>query len=74
MKYYHIRRDKNVRCGYCGGKAVFEFLNKGGKWQTLGTIYFAVQSNLAFLKMFRRLCTKCGKQSKIEYEIIETKP
>ena len=73
MKYYHIRRDKNRECDYCGEKTVFEFLNKGGKWQTLGTLYFAVQSNRAFLKMFRRLCTKCGKQSKIKYEIIKTK-
>jgi hypothetical protein len=73
MKFYHVRRAENVKCGYCGGNTVFEFVDKGGRWKKLGSVSFGVQSNLAFLKMFRRLCTKCGKLSKIEYEIIETK-
>ena len=73
MKHYHIRQDENKKCDLCGEKTVMQFYREPIGWQTLGSVYFAVQSNLAFLKVFRRWCTKCKKSSKIKYQTIESK-
>lgn len=72
MPWYHIRQDENRNCDHCGGKTVMQFYREVIGWQTLGTVHFSVQPNLAFLKAFRRWCAECKKASKIKYETLET--
>ena len=74
MKHYHIRRDENRKCDDCGADTLVQFFRDGFGWQTLGSVSFAVQPNLSFLKRFRRWCEKCKKPMEIRYRTLRDKP
>jgi hypothetical protein len=66
MKRYQISSEENRKCDSCGGETSIQYLSHGLWWETVKPpVFFAVQTNLNFLKELRRWCEKCNKQMEI---------
>jgi len=74
LKHYYISSDENRQCDHCRGKVSIQYLSHGGLWweKLEHPVFFAVQTNLKFLKVLRRWCDKCNKQMEIKYRIHKT--
>ena len=75
MKHYHISLDDNRKCDSCGGDTSIQYLSHGLWWETLKPpVFFAVQTDLKFLKELKRWCGKCEKQMEIKYRPMGDEP
>jgi len=72
VKHYQISSEENRKCDSCGGEASIERLSADSQWETLKPpVFFAVQTDLNFLKVLRRWCEKCNKHMEIKYRSME---
>ncbi len=75
VKNYQISSGENRKCDSCGGEASIQRLIADSQWETLKPpVFFAVQTDLNFLKVLRRRCEKCNKEMEIKYQPMGDEP
>ena len=70
LKGYYINLDDNRQCDHCGEEVSIQCLRGNLRgWEDVSSPHFKVETNLEFLKKFRRWCYKCNKHMEIKYRL-----
>jgi hypothetical protein len=73
-KAYSISLSDNRQCDNCQGEVSIQRITADfGGWEVVSSPSFGVQTNLEFLKKFRRWCCRCNKPSQIKYQVLTKK-